>query len=297
MNTFSWVLWLSLKKFKEKAMKQTILFILLAVGLMVSACESKQVTTKTYILVDIPFCSSEQKNDSFDFKGKYQYIIKTYGNHLWGLISGDPDQSLNTVRGASKPDDILFALVSCSSNNASENQEGMDQFTETNVPKVCSDQKVIVVKRLVAEKSKRASALGYDGIVRFPKVDLACKKGKMLQTNNYSLFQILSDFMVSLKAYTKKYNKLPKSFEVLQKETLANPLPKDPWGNRFHYLLKDHRFMLISLGPDKKSGTKDDLELIKGQINSWSTSHTAFKKSGYDGFGDYKGFLKSRGID
>ncbi len=280
-------------------MKQTILFTLLAVGLIISACESKPVTTKTYILLDIPFCSSEQENDSFDFKGKYQFIIKTYGNHRWSLLYGYPEDHLNTINGASKSNDILFALLSCPSGTStiSGDQENMDQFTETNVPKVCPDQKVIVVKRLMAEESQRAAALGYDGIVRFPKVDLACKKGKMLQSNNYSLFQILHDFMASLKSYTRKYNKLPESFEVLQGKTLANPLAKDPWGNTFHYLLKDNTVFLISLGPDKKLGTKDDLQLIKGQINSSLTSHMAFKKSGYYGFGDYKAFLKSRGID
>ncbi len=73
----------------------------------------------------------------------------------------------------------------------------------------------------------------------------------------------------SLKRYEMLMNGLPTALEALSVKPndadtdwvkmLDKPIAKDPWGNPYEYKPNGSEFELKSMGPDRQSGTADDI--------------------------------------
>ncbi len=76
------------------------------------------------------------------------------------------------------------------------------------------------------------------------------------QATNERLSQI-DQAIVSYKA--KNEGKLPQTLLTLWRSTSTMLLISDGWGSRFNYKVEGEGYLLSSNGPDKKSGTFDDI--------------------------------------
>lgn len=72
----------------------------------------------------------------------------------------------------------------------------------------------------------------------------------------------------SLKRYEMLMNALPVTLEALSVnpdgnaewvKMLDKPISKDPWGNPYEYKINGSEFEVRSMGPDRQSGTADDI--------------------------------------
>ncbi len=73
----------------------------------------------------------------------------------------------------------------------------------------------------------------------------------------------------SLKRYEMMMNALPAALDALSNKPneadaewvkmLDKPITKDPWGNPYEYSVNGSEFVLKSMGPDRQSGTADDI--------------------------------------
>ena len=73
----------------------------------------------------------------------------------------------------------------------------------------------------------------------------------------------------SLKRYEMISNVLPAALDALSNKPneadaewvkmLDKPIAKDPWGNPYEYSVNGSEFVLKSMGPDRQSGTADDI--------------------------------------
>ena len=73
----------------------------------------------------------------------------------------------------------------------------------------------------------------------------------------------------SLKRYEMMSNALPAALDALSNKPsdadaewvrmLDKPISKDPWGNPYEYTVNGSEFVLKSMGPDRQSGTADDI--------------------------------------
>ena len=73
----------------------------------------------------------------------------------------------------------------------------------------------------------------------------------------------------SLKRYEMLSNMLPASLDALSNKPsdadtewvkmLDKPISKDPWGNPYEYSINGSEFVLKSMGPDRQTGTADDI--------------------------------------
>ncbi|MCX7883274.1 MAG: type II secretion system protein GspG [Brevinematales bacterium] len=70
----------------------------------------------------------------------------------------------------------------------------------------------------------------------------------------------ISQFQIAIFNFKIEEGRLPSSpEELLSAGYITRELLKDPWGE--DYLLREHegRYQILSKGPDKKAGTKDDI--------------------------------------
>ena len=73
----------------------------------------------------------------------------------------------------------------------------------------------------------------------------------------------------SLKRYELLLNALPSALDALSikpndadaewVKMLDKPIAKDPWGSPYEYSVNGSEFVLKSMGPDRQSGTADDI--------------------------------------
>ncbi|MFH1435909.1 MAG: hypothetical protein ABIJ56_09360 [Pseudomonadota bacterium] len=278
---------------KQKASRSTLLFpVMLAAAAVLSAgCKSK-----SYAFVDVPFCASDDPGQDTRFAHEYRLLVKhSNGYMVSGLSHGM--STPNRLSPVSR-EKILIALVRCPDADVPPINavEAMKEFSEKKIPEVCKGQKTMVHGRLEAEQSARASALGYGGFFHFPKVDLPCRGGKMTQDNLYTFGQIMDSFKDSVNAFAGRHGRLPGTFAELQKETLADPLPKDPWGSPLAFKREGDKVLLVCSGPDKKQGTGDDRKILEMSGGS-STNALGFEDADMPPGVGYKAFLESRGID
>ena len=73
----------------------------------------------------------------------------------------------------------------------------------------------------------------------------------------------------SLKRYEMMSNALPAALDALSNKPsdadaewvrmLDKPISKDPWGNPYEYTVNGSEFVLKSMGPDRQTGTADDI--------------------------------------
>ena len=73
----------------------------------------------------------------------------------------------------------------------------------------------------------------------------------------------------SLKRYEMMMNALPSTLDALSNKPsdadtewvkmLDKPITKDPWGNPYEYTINGSEFVLKSMGPDRQTGTADDI--------------------------------------
>ncbi|MDH5682098.1 MAG: type II secretion system protein GspG [Spirochaetota bacterium] len=266
-----------------------------------------QVTYR-YLLEDIPFCSVNERLPDSNYQHKPSFknthiLINNTVNGFQPFLYTDYVLNKYHINFYQffEPDEVLLAWVTCPK-NVKLNLLAKN-FTEKNIPKVCNKQKLLFIKRVKLEKSEKAKSLGYDGIVRIPKVNLACERGKSIQENNFTLDQILSDFYRGMEIYLKKYQNLPGSLKEYESKIKLKPLPKDPWGSMFRFSASRDSYQLFSSGKDKKPGTKDDFTVITCQLNSEKTSFgncsyfgDNFNKEEYLPSSGYIKYLKKRGV-
>ena len=279
---------------KQKTSRSTLLFPVLAIA--AAAALSAGCKSEFYAFVDEPFCVSGASGQDTRFAHEYRLLIKhANGYQVSGLSQGM--STPNRISPVSRRK-ILFALVRCPGADVPPINavEVMKEFSDKKVPRVCDGQKTMVHGRLEAEESARASALGYGGFFHFPKVDLPCRSGKMIQDNLYTFGQIMDSFKDSVNAFAGRHERLPETFAELQKETLADPLPKDPWGSPLAFKREGDKVLLVCAGPDKKQGTGDDQKILEMTEGS-STNALAFEDAEMPYGVSYKAFLESRGID
>ena len=278
---------------KQKTSRSALfpVLVIAAAALLSAGCKSK-----FYAFVDVPFCASEEPGQDTRFAHEYYLLIK----HSNGYMVSGLSQGMSTPNRISQVSrrKILFALVQCPDAdvppiNAVEVMEG---FSDKKVPKVCEGQKTMVHGRLEAEESARATALGYGGLFHFPKVDLPCRNGKMIQDNLYTFGQVMDSFKDSVNGFSGRHERLPETFAELQEDTLADPLPIDPWGTPLVFKREGNKVFLFCAGPDKKQGTGDDQQILEMSEGS-STNALRFEDADMPYGVNYKAFLKSRGID
>ncbi len=290
-------------------MKKSMVFVL--VSFLLIACHSS--VSRGYKVLNYPQCFTEEGYPLLEFKGNYIQLIKTSDGYSYGPFKPRVSRKITA-------DEIILAIVSCSKQQIdlpNNLKDIIKQLTDDHVPTVCTGQKTIIHQRLKAKKSERATALGYKGYFLYPKIDLACEKGKIIQKDNYSIGQISGSFNEAVEAYVMKHDKFPLSSSDLVKENLIDPLPKDPWGNPFVIQVKEiektgkskstHSLHLITKGSDERLNTPDDYEVCRLNAHFSEEKHRRGISSssftyGFKGlliapYGDYKAFLKSRGIE
>jgi len=70
----------------------------------------------------------------------------------------------------------------------------------------------------------------------------------------------LSQFQVAIFNFKIEEGRMPTSTEeLLQSGYITRELLKDPWGEEYILRENEGRYQLLSKGPDKKAGTKDDI--------------------------------------
>ena len=268
-------------------------FLLIVLFLLLTACGG----SKKYRFIDIPICANEEAGKCAYFQNKYYMLVEGSDEFLMEGMFSPP--SLPTRIPDFKSDSLLFALISCTDRNllnANVDVHSLqDEFSEEVIPTVCSGQKTIVHTVIEASKDKKYEEIGYAGVFKFPKVNLPCDDGTMIQENNYTFGQILEDFTLKVKKYFEKHKAYPKDFASLQKTTGIENLPKDPWGNAFQFKSSLINVMLITNGPDKKAGTGDDQVLC--EVKKRGVSVALFYDAKIPISGNYREFLKKKGVE
>ncbi len=252
-----------------------------------------------YKVIDVPFCVTEEPGVNATLAKHYVLLHRAGDSQGVGSFSqqwSGPD----TVGWFSGPD-VRLALLECSEQVRNVELEWAKQLDENHVPTVCGGQRVVFNQTLEVVRNERSKGLGYGGFLRFPKVDLACATGTMVQANDYTLRQIIDDFIESADRYYTAHEALPGSFEELARTTKAPPLPPDPWGTAWKFEThssegKVVQIRLISAGPDATFGSEDDVEVLDKRGSS-SSSINQFPDLSVSGSADSQAMLRSRGIE
>jgi len=245
-----------------------------------------------YKVVDVPFCATDDPARHPDFAKHYVWLGRDGdARTVSGLYQSDGSHHV----GAFSHADARMALIECAAPVDNHSIEWADQLTADNVPVICGNQRVVFNTTLESVASERATALGYKAFLRFPKVDLPCSDGALVQRSDYSFSQILNDFGESVERYHENHKALPPNFAALAADTKAPALPPDPWGTALRFEVGD-AVVLTSAGPDKSFGGEDDITVITKHPTA-SSSIIVFPDVGHAPTGDYQALLRARGIE
>jgi hypothetical protein len=267
------------------------------VGLLVGACiaaigcKPKQ----EHVFIDVPFCVTEDAGVRAQFAKQYT-AIAVGDNEYWvaGLDHGSAAPSMLPALWSPK---ARVALIECDETPGALTGDWAGELSENSAPSLCPDQKVVFNQQVELVQNERSKALAYGGFLRFPKVELACAEGRLLQENEYTFGQIIQDFIHSVDRFHDKHEKLPATFEELAADTLIKPLPPDAWGTELIWEAdpKDapSRIRLLSSGPDKTAGNDDDIEVVSKQA-SGSSNIVAFYDAGQPDGVNYREWVKAR---
>ena len=108
----------------------------------------------------------------------------------------------------------------------------------------------------------------------FELIEEAVRREKIRRTT--ALLKQLSD---GVEAYRKARGEAPPTDEIarlldyLSPQFLNTPVRFDLWGRQFEYRGGGAKYRLLSAGPDRKSGTDDDLVIEDGALKAESIGH------------------------
>ncbi|MEM6995646.1 MAG: hypothetical protein AAF721_34365 [Myxococcota bacterium] len=244
-----------------------------------------------YRVVDVPFCASEDL--AVDGKLEGQYAIAAVGGNtsFVGPFMGTSASPQWTFRSAK----VRMALLECKGDVGSPPNGWAKDFDDAAVPSLCPAQSVVFNQMLEVAVSERGKGLGFDGDLVFPKVALACDPGTLVQRNDYTFGQIMTDFVQAVDRYVEVKETMPTTMAELKSETKQPALPPDPWGTELAFE-GGATIRLTSAGPDKTLGTPDDIEVLSKQADQ-STHVLSFKGADYSPTGDYRAFLGRQGVE
>jgi hypothetical protein len=144
-----------------------------ALLLAASACGE----SRRYKLIDVPYCDVGPGVARSAFKGRYT-LLHRHGNEVGTEdFTGDRPEIQ-----AALSSEAVYALVSCSGpspvRDIASMTKALDALDEKDVPTVCPGQTTVFHQVLKAEPPDAAAkAAGFSGVIRFPKVALACEQG------------------------------------------------------------------------------------------------------------------------
>lgn len=144
-----------------------------ALLLAASACGE----SKRFKFIDVPYCDVGPGVAQSTFKGRYTLL------HRDGSDMGYEDL------GGGRPEiqagfssEAVYALVHCAGPTSMRDIDSMKKalanLDEKNVPTICPGQTTVFHQVLRADAPDAAAkAAGFSGVIRFPKVALACEQG------------------------------------------------------------------------------------------------------------------------
>jgi len=103
----------------------------------------------------------------------------------------------------------------------------------------------------------------------FELIEEAIKKEKISRTND-----LLQQIAVGIGAYKNERGQFVEAediatlLDLLAPRYLKTPRRFDLWGEELKYRGSPASYRLVSLGPDRKSGTKDDLVIENGELKT-----------------------------
>lgn len=138
-----------------------------------------------YKFVNVPYCKAPEGAATTGFVGGLNWLYTSGDSSGSGPLDGFSPSSAPYGTSAKQ---VVLALISCP--NPIVNKDKLtDGLTADAVPTICPDQKVVFHGTLTATDDPVAKAKGYDGVVKFPDVDLACKDGTLTKTTSADLEQ------------------------------------------------------------------------------------------------------------
>lgn len=243
-----------------------------------------------YRVVGEPFCASQDRAVDGRFGGQYAVAMVGGNSSVVGAITG----SSPTFQWTFPTSKVRAALLECQGEISGLGDGWDDDFDDTHVPSICASQRVIFNQMLDVVVTERSKGLGFAGDLQFPKVQVGCAEGTLVQRNDYTFGQIMTDFENSVDRYVEVNKSMPATMAELTRETKQPPLPPDPWGTELVFE-GGPTTRLLSAGPDKQAGTEDDIEVLNKQADQ-STHVMSFRGTEYSSTGDYQAFLAQRGV-
>lgn len=210
---------------------------------------------------DVPACASDKAEASPAFATPTYAIIKD--DKASGIYRLGDITKRSALRGLSSS--AILAIVTCQGAlTTGASTSLLADFDAYYVPPLCEGQKTLFHAPVSAQHDETSRALGYAGFYSFPPVELSCASGTLVRDDGYTLGQRLDAFYEHVSRFARGHaGRFPVSLEELSEATGHEAAMLDPWKSPLKLESDPRIIKLISLGPDKREGTPDDVEVYR----------------------------------
>jgi hypothetical protein len=147
---------------------------------------------RAYKLIDVPSCQMDPSPQRSGFTVDMRWVYSSGDGHGTGPLSGVwPTLGLG-VKDAVSDSRMLLAVVACPTLPAAQGfqvttvsshpPDIAGALTTDTVPQLCPGQRVLFHDTLTATDDATARSKGYDGVLHFPALDLACIAGPVIKS-------------------------------------------------------------------------------------------------------------------
>ena len=218
-----------------------------------------------YPFRDVPACASDNAAAPPVFSAPTYAIIKDdRASGIYRLGDASKRSALRGLHGSA-----TLAIITCQGEMASgASSTLLAKFDAYYLPPLCEGQKTLFHAPVSASQDRESQALGYAGYYQFPPVELSCASGTLVRDDDYTLGQRLDGFYEHISRFARGHaGRYPSSLEELSKATGYEGDMLDPWKTPLEYVSEPRTAKLISYGPDKQKGTRDDVEVFNLTYN------------------------------
>lgn len=241
-----------------------------------------------YPFRDVPACASDTAAAPPVFSAPTYAIVKDA--RAAGIYRLGDASKRSALRGLSSS--ATLAIITCQGELVpGASSTLLEKFDAYYIPPLCEGQKTLFHAPVSAQQDRQSEKMGYAGYYQFPPVELSCASGTLVRSDDHTLGQRLDGFYEHVSRFARTHaGRYPDSLEELSEATGHEAVILDAWKTPLEYVSEPRTAKLISYGPDKRKGTRDDVEVFTISHNGGVDHILTYPGTGYVPTGSWATF-------